>query len=348
MKHFKKTIIPIFTAIGLLILILDARTAVAGAQEGVWLCIRTLIPSLFPFFVISGYFCRVYSEIDLPFLKPVLRLCGMPNGTQSLLVIGALGGYPVGAKAIADAYTEGRIHINTAKRMLGFCSNAGPAFVFGIIGGMFENRFASWVLLLILILSAIITGWLLPGDRTVMTSAQIAKKSSGFSEIFQGSIKATASVCGWVILFRVILSILKRWFLWFLPDTIQIILTGILELSNGCLALNGISNDGLRFVISAGILSFGGLCVFMQTLAVTGTLGAGLYFPGKILQCLISLVLSSIAQFGLFSAERRVQLAIVIAPAVILLVYLVVSKLQHYKKTVAIPRQLMYNTGNRL
>ena len=34
----------------LLILILNVDTAVKGAQEGLELCIQTIIPSLFPFF----------------------------------------------------------------------------------------------------------------------------------------------------------------------------------------------------------------------------------------------------------------------------------------------------------
>ena len=37
----------------MLMLILDGRTALTGAAEGIDLCIRTVIPALFPFFVLS-------------------------------------------------------------------------------------------------------------------------------------------------------------------------------------------------------------------------------------------------------------------------------------------------------
>ena len=39
--------------VGLLILILDSSLALEGARTGMDLCIRTVIPSLFPFFVLS-------------------------------------------------------------------------------------------------------------------------------------------------------------------------------------------------------------------------------------------------------------------------------------------------------
>lgn len=345
MKQMKKYGIPILAACGMLILILDTRTAVSGAQEGIQLCIKTLIPSLFPFFVISGYFCRVFSEFDLPFLKPILRICGMPKGTDSLFVLGVLGGYPVGANAIADIYREGRIHAADAKRLLGFCSNAGPAFVFGVAGGMFETAIAPWMLLAIQILSAILTGILLPRVEKNQAVRATTPKIR-FSQIFEGSIKAIASVCGWVILFRVIITVLKRWFLWLLPDVTQIILAGFLELSNGCMALTGIENNGLRFMICSGILAFGGLCVYLQTVSVTDQLGTGFYFPGKILQCLISLILSGILQFVLFDPNNRMPLYTCSIPIGILLVYFVIIRIALNKKTVAIPQRLMYNTEN--
>ena len=42
-------------ALGMLVLILDSKTALAGAREGIDLCIRTVIPSLFPFFLFFVY-----------------------------------------------------------------------------------------------------------------------------------------------------------------------------------------------------------------------------------------------------------------------------------------------------
>lgn len=344
MRVFKKYVTLIVAALGLFLLIFDARGVVAGAQEGVQLCIRTLIPSLFPFFVISGFFCNICATTRLSTLKPILRLCKIPDGADALFIIGMLGGYPVGAKTIADAYCDGQIDAKNARRMLGFCSNAGPAFVFGIVGTYFNARYIPWIILSILILSAILTGGLLPKtDSGGYFHSQ--QQNVRFTTVFHSSLTAMASVCGWVILFRVLISILERWVLWAFPEVLRVALTGTLELSNGCIALDAIRNDGIRFVLSTGLLSFGGLCVYLQTVSVTDKLGIGCYFPGKVLQCSISLILSGLAQYVLFRDENRISLTVIIVPAIVLSIMLASIKILDSKKTVAISRELVYNTG---
>lgn len=98
-----------------------------------------------------------------------------------------------------------------------------------------------------------------------------------------------ATVCGWVVLFRVLLAFLKRWIFWILPAAVQVAVTGILELSNGCCELLAVTDVSARFCICSGILAFGGLCVTMQTVSVTAGLSLKPYFWGKLLQTLFSL-----------------------------------------------------------
>lgn len=343
MRKLKKIAAPLAVAIGLFILIIDTQTAFDGAQKGVQLCIQTLIPSLFPFFVLSGYFCRLWSQIRLPFLNPILRLCGIPSNAASLLIVGLLGGYPVGAKAISDAYQDGILKHDQAKRMLGFCSNAGPAFVFGVVGRYFENSFAVFTLFFILLFSALITGWLLPGSKSeanpIRMSPQIDNK-----DYLNSSLRAIAAVCGWVILFRVIIEFIQKWFLWLLPEILQVIVIGTLELSNGCASLCVVQNDGIRFIISTGMLAFGGLCVYLQTVAVTGSTGIGWYFPGKVLQCLISIFLAAIAQLVLFDIKNQAPLTALWIPIIPVGLLLTGIKIRSAKKTVAFSRTMMYNT----
>lgn len=316
MVRLKKIMRTVPVVCALLVLIIDTKSVILGAQSGIDLCTKTLIPSLFPFFVISGYFCQALSTFRFPFLKHILKLCAMPSGTEPLLVIGLLGGYPVGAKAVTEAYSNGQLEKATARRLLGFCSNAGPAFVFGVLGSMFESRWVSWLIMLILVASSIITGAILP-KIPVKENSCIKSNDSSFIKIFERSVRSIAFVCGWVILFRVLLTFVNRWFMWMLPETIRIVFTGILELSNGCLELREIDNTGLRLIISSGLLSFGGLCIFLQTASVTGDLGLGDYFPGKILQSLISIVLSTFAQYILFDAQNRTSLILVVIPALL-------------------------------
>ena len=71
------------SAAGMLALILDSRTALSSATEGVALCIKTIIPSLFPFIFLSGTFSGSCSGHAPGFLG---RLPGIPRGMESLLI----------------------------------------------------------------------------------------------------------------------------------------------------------------------------------------------------------------------------------------------------------------------
>ena len=290
MKNRRDLIRGIIATCAMFAIILDTRTAITSATEGVALCIRTIIPSLFPFFVLAGVINSCLCGQRIRILQPVCRLCRIPKGTESLLLLGFLAGYPVGAQLITQAYHNKRISKSAAHRMLGFCNNPGPAFLFGILTPLFTSAKAVWILWGILIVSALITGYILPSEET--TSVEIETHSgTSFSESLQKSIKVTADICGWIILFRILIGFCNRWFLWLFPQAVQILFSGLLELSNGSVLLQSISNEGTRFLLSGFILTFGGLCVAMQTISVTEGLGTGWYFPGKAFQAVLSVFL---------------------------------------------------------
>ena len=116
----------------------------------------------------------------------------------------------------------------------------------------------------------------------------------------------------------------------------QVILTGLLELANGCCELEKIANDGLRFMAAAVMLSFGGLCVAMQTLSVTEKLGLGSYLPGKLLQTLISLMLAFGVQAIFLGGEASPAWAAV-GPALLGLVAII---LRESEKRCSIPARI--------
>lgn len=314
MKRCAPRLTGFFAFLGMAVLILDAKTALSGAQEGVALCLRTVIPSLFPFFVLSAMLTGSLLGRRIPMLGRLGRLCGVPEGGESLLLTGLLGGYPVGAQAVAQAYRQGALSRADGERLLGFCSNAGPSFLFGMLMPLFATPRAAWALWSVHILSALTVGALLPGKRR-STVVLTAGAPPTLPRALEQATRAMAGVCAWVVVFRVLLAVLSRWCFWLLPTPARLLLTGALELTNGCCALSDASGDGLRFLLAAGMLGFGGLCVGMQTASVTGELGLGLYWPGKVMQSVISFLLAGAVQYALFPA----QLCVSVPPIFLLL-----------------------------
>ncbi len=293
-------------AVGL-ILILDAKTAFSGASQGLSLCIRTVIPSLFPFFVLSYYLTGLLTGGDYTLLRPFGRLLRIPQGAEGILLLGLLGGYPTGAGLIAQCRESGQLSGSDAKRLLGFCNQPGPAFIFGILSGYFHETGEIWLIWGIVILSALFTALLLPGGSPA-TLGSIPRRSVSLRQALHHALKTCAEVCGWVILFRVLICFLERWFLWLLPVPLSVLVSGLTELTNGCSALSQISLPGTRFILCALMLSAGGLCVAMQTVTVSGRLGPGLYFPGKFVQTLLAAAMAGTVQYWLYPTEQQAKI----------------------------------------
>lgn len=283
--------------IGFLVLILDSRLALEGARSGIDLCIRTVIPALFPFFVLSMVLTRTFHPEGSPFIRCITNFLGIPESAVSVLVPSFLGGYPVGATSVGDLFQNRQISRQQAERMLAFCSNAGPAFLFGMVSGFFPERNMILLLWITHIGSAAATALSLPPVPGNGSTQQDRHPSSETAVIPSAAI-AMGTVCCWVILFRTMIAFLNDWFLWLMPPWAQVILTGVLELTNGCCELPAIADVRARFVVCACMISFGGICVLLQTASVTKGLSLRSYVKGKLIQTIFSAWISWGLAFG--------------------------------------------------
>lgn len=283
-----------------LVLILDSPLALEGARAGMELCIRTVVPSLFPFFVLSMV---VTENLSSGTFRPVTALgtvLGISEGAAPVLIPAMLGGYPVGAKCVGDLCQSNQISKEEAERLLAFCSNAGPSFLFGMVSGCFPEQNTVWLLWLVHLSGAFLTAAVIPKVKEE-TRKYTQKNDAESKPILLSAARAMFLVCCWVILFRIVLTFLEQWFLWLLPDWVQVLSMGFLELTNGICGLSQIADVEIRFLLCACMLSFGGLCVVFQTASVIGDLPLGCYLKGKCLQTLFSFLLSCslVTEFGL-------------------------------------------------
>lgn len=344
MKTQKSPIYLITASIAMLILIFDAKTAFSGASEGITLCYTTVIPSLFPFFVISILLTAYSSSSPLKFLRPVGKILSLPENVEPLLLIGFLGGYPVGAQCIRQVYGAGNLSRNDAERMLAFCNNAGPAFIFGVGSVILPDRRLCWWLWLVHILSAVIVGWLTP-PKASPSNATINIPTISLTEAVHKSVRIMGTVCSWIIFFRVILAFFQKWFLWILPQSLTIFLSGLLELTNGCSQLLQVQSVTSRFYLFAILLGCGGLCVALQTQAVLSGSGLSLrpYLLGKIVQGAVSGLLCTFLMPIVLPDETNViqYTALAVPSMVTCLLYCIYYG--RAKKDIAFRQKLMYN-----
>ena len=284
---------------GVLVLFLaEAGFVRAAAAEALSLCARSVIPALFPFLVVSSLLLSLgLGELLSPMLaglmEPLFRVDGVGS---SALLLGLVGGYPIGAKTAADLYRGGRLSRPEAERLLAFCNNSNPVFLISVLGvGVFGSVRAGVWLWLIHLLSALLTGLLFrnhggPARRQAGGTAafQAVSLFAAFVAAVRESLSGMLSVCAFVTFFYVLVRPLASLGGWLGP-----VLVGLTELFSLTPLLRP---DRFGFILASAMAGWGGLSVLCQTAAVLE--GSGLRLQscaaGKAVQGLLAGLLAAL------------------------------------------------------
>ncbi len=283
-------------------------------KEAPFLCFDVVIPSLFPFFVLSSFAVNTgFLKAAGNFISPVAELLFSVSGSgAAAFVTGLLCGSPTGAKTVAELYQKGMIEKEEAERLLGFCNNVSPVFVIGAVGNLMQDTRIGKALFIVHVIAGVFTGMILSiGHRKHRQEEKMTVFSVGFGEALtdavKKSVKTMLDVCGFVVLFSVVISFMKLFFQKIaVAPLFAEILGGILEMTVGAKEIS-LSNVAfyVKMVLLSFVLGFGGLCVFFQgcsSLIGTG-LSARTYFYGKLLHAGISVLLMML--FFAFQNKRN-------------------------------------------
>lgn len=318
MKKYTGLGMPVLTLFVLCLLTMYSADCTEAAKSGVKLCLDTAVPALFPFFVLAAFsvpsgLTAVIGRAAAPIME---RLFHVPGQGAPALVMGLLGGYPVGAQAIRELYEANQLSKRQAEQLLCFCNNSGPAFLIGVCGGkIFHSAAAGLFLYGVHIASALLTGLLLrPLERPAACRAPAAASACApFSQLFTQAVRSGIYSClhisAFVIFFSIFLCILEKtrllslltglltpfFYLIGMPDKeAGALVYGVIELTNG-LALLSPGADRLSALAAASVMiAFGGLSVHFQTLNILlpSGLSARFYFLGKAVQSAFAFLLS--------------------------------------------------------
>ena len=290
-------------------LVAAPEQAVEGAKNGLILCFNVIVPSLFPFFVLSSlivdlglaaYLGRALEGL----MRPLFRVSG---SCSAAVVLGFIGGYPVGARTALQLYQQGLCSKAEAERLLAFCNNSGPAFIFGVVGaGVFGNSRVGLMLYLTHTLASLFVGLLFrfygtvhhrgSGSRQQPKPIETVTIPAAFTNAVTRSFQSTLNICAFVVFFSVVLQLLTAWgaisalaellgMLGLSSQWAHRLVAGLLELSSGVSSLSGGSGLAGRASMAAFMLGWAGLSVHCQVLAFLGDCGLSMrtYLVGKLL-----------------------------------------------------------------
>lgn len=254
----------IVSAIGVCLIIYPNATT-DGIKKGFLLLGNNLIPSLFPFMVLSSYVSQSnIAEIISKFFEKPFNWFFKTSGYGIIpFILGFLGGYPVGAKTVVEFYENGKISQNDACRLLYWCINPSPAFAITAVGTFMLGNITSGLFIFIsCLLSSLTLGFftrfISNNEIFEINTLQKANKENLFVKSVAKGSEGMFSVCGWVLTFCVLSALCG---VLNIPSTISTIINSVGEVTTGC---KNAAASGLSLPVIAGILGFGGFAVICQ------------------------------------------------------------------------------------
>lgn len=245
----------------------------AGVRTGIQLCGSVIIPSMFPFMMLSGFIARSGLLLSVSrLLEPVsMRLLRLPGCGMAVFLLSLIAGYPVGASLCGQMCADGLLQPEQAKRLCLYSCGAGPAFLVLAVGqGMLGSIRAGYLLLGAHLLAAVCTALLFARGTPVQTQpAALRRRQTGLPDAMVESVAAASSsmalICAFVLLFSGVVAILQSAGL---PASVFCTVVSALEVSNGCVCLAQL--DAALPCIAAAV-GFGGFSVLCQILSVSKT-----------------------------------------------------------------------------
>ncbi len=289
----KFSLIWLFVCISLATLLIFPKECRNGGTNGTYLCIQVLIPSLFPFMVLSSFIVESGLVKVMPkwMGRAVEIVFRLPGCSVCVILLSLVGGYPVGATGIKSLWKQKLITDKQAKRMGLFCVASGPGFLVTYIGAVMTRSLRTgYILLISQTVSVLILG-IFSGiftDKIKVTESNFKKKSkvktaTALIPSVNNAIKSCTMMCALVVLFsaasEVLITLIKddpsvRW------------IVALFEITNGVKILT----QGYPTVMLSAACGFGGLCVHFQALSALRGIGISkaLFMLFRVLQGILS------------------------------------------------------------
>lgn len=262
----RKVFIISFLTVLIWALLIYPQNIAEGVRNGLTILGRDLIPSLFPFMILSSYIgtytlpkrlCSVAQKITMPVFKT--------SGYSVIpFILGALGGYPVGAKTVYELLKKGDIPPNEAERLMYWCINPSPAFCISALGVfILGNPKTGIIIYFSCLLASVTTGFLCRFLTAEINSPFICSKpeqkpQNKLTFAVSSGTESMLCICGWVLAFAGLCELWNA----LLPDgDAKLFLQSVGEVMTGC---RFAAENNLPLPAISALVSFGGFAVICQ------------------------------------------------------------------------------------
>ena len=305
-----------FALLTIVLIIFKSPLVTNAVKSSLELCFSVIIPSLFPFMVMSSQFVGNMKNTPPGFMARVFgHLFGFSSCGMGAFLCGILCGYPIGAKCASQLYHEKKISKSEAQTLIACANNSGPLFIIGAVGsGMLKSLKWGAILYGVHIICSLISALVLKNKtyiNPVVTSPD--KKEKPLTESISESVVNVLNICGFVVFFSVV-NVLVSPLVNILPEVWGKVVFCILEITNG---IQKVTKDSdlltHKLYLTSFALGWSGISVHMQVKSIVKNLGLSMkkYYFAKVMSAIISpLILFTILDLkdALFSTVPVVTL----------------------------------------
>ena len=266
-----------------------------------------LLPSLFPFFVMSDLLLA-YGFVDIIsfFLGAIMtKWFYLPKDAAFAFFVSLFSGFPSGSKYVNDLLNAKKISIEDANYLIMFTHFANPFFIVTTIGlFLLSNVKAGYIILISHILSNIIVAFIFRKKKVILNNDNNYKKAfylsspdKPFITILTNSIfksfKTLVNMLGIIMIFLMITTIIKK----IIPvrGITNGLLSGFLEMTQGVKYISSLDISlPIKASILSAIVSFSGLSVHFQVKSIIdGTdIKYSNFLKARVVQSFISFFLT--------------------------------------------------------
>ncbi len=298
-----------FSLFSLVLILVRSEAAIEYVTQGLLLCARTVIPSLFPFMVLSEIIVtgRLFDRPLGWLMRPFGRLLRLPAAGCTATVLGLLCGFPVGAKCATLAWREGLLSRTEAERTVAIANAPSSAFLISAVGvTLWENRRFGVALYVCVLLSSLTVGILLGRlskneERNAQNEpAPLSSPHFGarlFTNAIRSATRSILIVCAYVIFFSALMGTVGS-----LLEASRLSGAGVaslfavLELSGGVCRIAALGNTLHAAILTALAVGWSGISVHCQVQSICDGTGLSLrpYLLARVLVALLSALLFGI------------------------------------------------------
>lgn len=303
MKRYIDMIVVIICSLFLILFIINRELVfnTVGFSLDIW--ITSVLPALFPFFVISDILISydVIRYIPKVIKNLFKKLFNVSDNGLVVIILSMLSGFPSNARNIKNMYNSNKISKKEGEHLLYFTHFSNPMFILGTLVSIFlKKKELGLIIFISHYLPNIIIGILLRKLNTNKLDTNYNNDvNNNFGLVLTKSIRKSLdsvfNILGTLTVFLIISSLLINVFNF--NNGISLLIKSILELTSGLKELSNFNLSNSYLVITSScILSFGGLSVHMQVInELSDTdISYSNFFIGRIIQVILSLVVSYI------------------------------------------------------